>query len=65
LSQSSFYLSQSLEAAKVVESPLEVLNQPATPNSSFISSTSSEDLNHEIVNKGVDNKVEEQGKTKK
>jgi len=48
-----------------VESPLEVLNQPATPNSSFISSTSSEDLNHEIVNKGVDNKVEEQGKTKK
>jgi hypothetical protein len=65
LSQSSFYLSQSLEAIEEVESPLKVLNQHATPDSSFISSTFSEGLNDELVNKGVDNNVEEQGNTRK
>ncbi|KAJ6686730.1 WRKY TRANSCRIPTION FACTOR [Salix purpurea] len=50
---------------EVVESPPEVLNQPATPNSSTISSASSEGLNDEPVNKGADNEAEEQGKTKK
>ncbi|KAJ6404074.1 hypothetical protein OIU84_012297 [Salix udensis] len=52
-------------ATEVVESPPEVLNQPATPNSSTISSASSEGLNDEPVNKGADNEAEEQGKTKK
>jgi hypothetical protein len=52
-------------ATEVVDSPPEVLNQPATPNSSSISSASSEGLNDEPANKGVDNEVEEQGKTKK
>ncbi|CAK7348461.1 unnamed protein product [Dovyalis caffra] len=49
----------------VMESPPEVLNQPATPNSSSISSASSEGLNDEPVNKGVDDEVDEQEKTKK
>lgn len=46
-----------------VESP-EALNQPATPNSSSISSASSEALNDELV-KVADNEEEEQQKTKK
>ncbi|OAY48894.1 WRKY transcription factor 23 [Manihot esculenta] len=46
-----------------MESP-EALNQPATPNTSSISSASSEALNDEPV-KTVDNEEEEQQKTKK
>lgn len=49
----------------VTESPPELLNQPATPNSSSISSASSEGLNDEPVNKSVDDEVEEQEKNKK
>jgi hypothetical protein len=41
------------------------LNHPATPNSSSISSASSEGLNDEPVNKSVDDEVEEQEKNKK
>ncbi|EEF47235.1 WRKY transcription factor 23 [Ricinus communis] len=47
-----------------MESP-EVFNQPATPNSSSISSASSEALNDEAPIKAVDNEEEEQQKTKK
>ncbi|KAF2325072.1 hypothetical protein GH714_022625 [Hevea brasiliensis] len=46
-----------------MESP-EALNQPATPNSSSISSASSEALNDEPV-MAADNEEEEQQKTKK
>ncbi|KAJ6319985.1 hypothetical protein OIU77_010645 [Salix suchowensis] len=49
----------------VMESPSELLNQPATPNSSSISSVSSEGLNDEPVNKSADDEVEEQEKNKK
>lgn len=49
-----------------VESPTpEVVNQPATPNSSSISSASSEALNDELPVKAVDNEEEEHEKTKK
>ncbi|KAJ6400940.1 hypothetical protein OIU84_016375 [Salix udensis] len=49
----------------VMESPPELLNQPATPNSSSISSVSSEGLNDEPVNKSADDEVEEEEKNKK
>ncbi|KAE8679588.1 putative WRKY transcription factor 71 [Hibiscus syriacus] len=46
-----------------IESPAEVLNQPATPNFSSISSASSETVNDETVK--VDDQEEDQQKTKK
>nr|WEY05845.1 WRKY3 protein [Betula platyphylla] len=53
--------------ASAVKDCSEVLNPPATPNSSSISSASSEALNDhdELTNKAVDDEEEQQQKTKK
>ncbi|KDP28283.1 hypothetical protein JCGZ_14054 [Jatropha curcas] len=56
----------SINPVKKMESPPEVLNQPATPNSSSISSASSEALNDEPVKPvDINNEEEEQQKTAK